>query len=113
VPDWLETLDDDEREGWDEFVSHFRENVLHELDSSALVMSLVPKEFDVKFAVELGAAIMLDKPILAVVMPGAHVPEKLRRVVEMVVEVDIDTEEGRRTLATAIELLHRGDPEGS
>jgi hypothetical protein len=40
----------------------------------------------VKFAVELGFSIMLDKPIIAVVAPGTQVPGKLVAVADEIVE---------------------------
>lgn len=92
--------------GWgDEFyayVDHFRRNVVQNMHDSAYVMSLVPGEFDVKFATELGAAIMMDKPIFAVLMPGSKVTGKLKLVADVIVEADIDTEEGREQLAAEI-----------
>ena len=88
---------------WQAFVRHVREDTIKKIDSSAFVMSLVPTgEPDVKFAVELGLSIMLDKPIIAVMQPGARVPAKLERVVDRLVEVDVDTEAGQRQLAETI-----------
>jgi hypothetical protein len=101
--DWLDELTPDERDAFDEFAEHFRRDALHKIDSSAFVMQLVPRgEVDVKFALELGASIMLDKPMLAVVMPGAHVPARLRRCVDVIIEADLDTTEGQRIVALAI-----------
>lgn len=82
---------------WEDFVRHFREDVLKDLAGSEIVMSLVPRdgEFDVKFAVELGAAIMLNKPIIAIASPDRPLPEKLLRVIDRVITADIETEEGQ------------------
>jgi nucleoside 2-deoxyribosyltransferase len=104
VPDWTDELDPEERDAWEEFVEHFRRGALEAMDESAFVTSLVPREHDVdvKFAVELGAAIMLNKPILAVVAPGAEVPDKLRLVVDDLIRADVDTEEGRQEIGRAI-----------
>jgi hypothetical protein len=68
---------------------------------SAFVMSLVPGgEPDLKFAVELGLAIMLDKPVIAVAFAGLDVPPGLRRVAHAVIELehDLDTEAGQQEL---------------
>lgn len=106
--DWLDELNPDERQGWDDFVDHFRRDALQKLDESAFVASLLPRgDFDVKFAVETGAAIMLDKPILLIAQPDAHVPRKLLAVADEVVYVDIDTEVGRREVADAIARMAR------
>lgn len=90
-------------EEWDDFVRHVRTDLIQKLDETALVISLIPRgEVDIKFAVELGLSIMMGKPIIAVALPGAFVPENLRRVVDSVVETDIDTEAGREELQRAI-----------
>jgi hypothetical protein len=44
----------------------------------------------VKFALELGFSIMLDKPIIAVVGHGAKVPAKLVQVADSIIEMDPD-----------------------
>lgn len=56
---------------------------------SKVVVSVVPEgEVDMKFAVELGASIMLDKPIVAMIRPGTKIPKKLALVVDEWVEFD-------------------------
>lgn len=101
---WDKDMTPEQTKQWDDYVAHFRESTIKQMAESAFVMQLVPQEgkFDVKFATELGASIMLDKPILAVVMPGAAVPSKLRLIADEIVECDIDTEEGRKSLTAAI-----------
>lgn len=101
---WEDELDLDERARWERFVAYQREHTVKAMTDSAFVMSLVPGEgqFDIKFAVETGMAIMLDKPILAIATPGAKVPPKLARVADRVLYVDIDTEDGRRQVEEAI-----------
>jgi hypothetical protein len=100
--DWMEKLTPEERQDWDDFVYHARADAMKKIDESALVMSLVPDKPDIKFAVELGLAIMLDKPIVAVAQPGIRVPAGLRRVAHCVIEMgdDFDTEVGRKELAS-------------
>lgn len=103
MPDWVESMTPEDREVWDQFVERFRREALEQITDSAACISLVPEDgFDVKFATELGAMIMLDKPIIAVAMGGRQVPPKLRLVADAVVEGDIDTEEGRAKLASVI-----------
>lgn len=102
--DWLTRLTPAERRQWDEFVSHCEEELYPKLDSSAFVMSLCPTDGkpDVKFSVELGMSIMLDKPIVAVVMPGVPMPKKLEMVADHILVVDIRTPSGQRMLTEAI-----------
>lgn len=107
--DWVEELEPEDRTQWDEFVDHFRRDALSKIEGSGLFLSLVPREgFDVKFAVELGAAIMMDKPILAVVMPGTEISQHLRRVVDKIVEADLETEEGQDQIAIALREMVEG-----
>jgi hypothetical protein len=104
---WEDELGAGERREWDRFVAYQREHTVKAMEGSAFVMSLIPSEeaFDVKFAVETGMAIMLDKPILAIATPGAKIPPKMLLVADKVLYVDVDTEEGRRQVAEAISQL--------
>ena len=101
--DWIDGLTPKERVDWDNFVVRARAEAVHLIDESALVMSLVPDagQVDIKFAVELGLAIMLDKPVVAVAFPGREVPPGLRRVAHAVIELteDFDTAAGRQEMA--------------
>lgn len=109
MTDWLDELTPDEREGWDEFVAHVRRDALTKIDESAFVVSLFPTggEPDVKYAVELGLAILLNKSILVVAMPGAVIPPKLREIADIVVHADVDVEEGRQLVADAMRGMPR------
>jgi len=73
------------------YVRHVGDNVIPDLDKADIFVSITPanpEEVDIKFATELGLAIMLDKPIIAAIRPGTKVPEKLAKVVEHFVEMD-------------------------
>jgi nucleoside 2-deoxyribosyltransferase len=97
---WDEELSPKDRREWDRWVAHVREGTLKAMAESAFVASLVPSgETDIKFAVELGLAIMLGKPIVAIALHGQVVPPKLREVADAVIEVsDMDTEAGQAEL---------------
>lgn len=77
-PDWLSYRD------------RVRNELVPMIEASALVTSIIPEDgkADVKFAVELGFSIMMDKPIIAMVQAGTKIPEKLARVVDKFVEID-------------------------
>jgi len=109
ISDWIDELSPEEREGWDSFVNHVRRETVQGMAKSAFVMSLVPSKenVDVKFAVELGLAIMMDKPILAIVMPDGEISDRLALVADMIVRADIDTEEGQREVASKIQEFVR------
>lgn len=81
---------------FDEYCEHVRKEVLPKVIESGVFISITPanpKELDIKFAVELGMAVMLDKPIIAIIRPGTKIPEKLARVVEHFVECDNGVED--------------------
>lgn len=69
------------------WIEHVLSEMVPKLADSALVASIVPDDEggDVKFWVELGASIMMDKPIIAVVFDGRAVPAKLRAVADEIV----------------------------
>ena len=77
------------------FEAEVQEGLIPKLVDSACTVSLVPRgETDVKFAVELGMSIMLDKPILAIVQEGTSVPKRLLKVADRVIVGDMETSEG-------------------
>jgi hypothetical protein len=89
-----------------------REHTVKGIESAAFVMSLVPEgPPDIKFAVELGLAIMLDKPVIAVAVDGRVVPPGLRKVALAVIEADLDAESGQekfaRQLKSAMDRIKR------
>lgn len=119
--DWVDQLSDSDRRGWERFVRHVREDAVGKIAESAMVMSLVPDDgkADVKFAVELGFAILYDKPIVLVAMNGREIPPGLRRVAHHVIELenDVYVEEGREEMAEKLKkacfLLGIALPEGA
>src|SRR5262245_35891141 len=69
--------------GFKEFARQFREDVLPKLKQSAHFVAIGPAEgsdADVKMAVELGFAILLDKPIIVLKSRGRTVADKLLRI---------------------------------
>lgn len=89
-----------------EWLLRVQRELPRKIEQSAIVCSLVPKDGpDAKFAVELGMAIMLDKPIMLVVPPGTHVPEHLARVADDIVEGALDAKETARRIDEACHRL--------
>lgn len=96
---------------FDEWAEHQRTHVMPMMQDSALVISLVPQgDPDIKFAVELGLSIMLDKPLLVVVMPGTIVAGKLRQVADEIVEWDPSSDD-RDVLTEAMVRMRERFPE--
>lgn len=102
----LPSLSRADEDAYNDYVRHFRRNVLPKMQESTFVSSFLPDAdgVDVKFATELGMAIMLDKPIFAIAAPGRPVPAGVRKVAGkiLVMEADIDTTEGAAELAEAM-----------
>lgn len=91
---------------WKEFEAHVRKDALPKIESAHIFVSLAPSSadrVDIKYAVELGMAIMMDKPILVIAPPGFIVPEKLQKVADRIVYVDILSDNGKKIVASEIE----------
>lgn len=94
---------------WEDYV---RKDVIPMIEESAVTVSLMPSgETDVKFAVELGLSIMLDKPIIALVQPGMSIPSGLAAVAAEIVEVDIagDPDGAQRSITEAFARVMHTD----
>jgi hypothetical protein len=72
------------------YCAHVKADLVPKLQGCEAAVHLVPVgDTDVKFAVELGFAIMLNKPIIAVLRPGATLPDKLRLVTDEIVHMPV------------------------
>lgn len=94
--------------GFQRFEKHVRENLIPKVKDTNLFVSIVPyskEQVDVKFAVELGLGIMYDKPIVAVIAPGTPIPEKLARVVDRFVELDLRDPNGQERLIAVLKEM--------
>lgn len=74
---------------------------------SEFMISLWDGHNDVKLWVELGAAVYMNKPIMAVVYGKAEVPKKLRQIADEIIEIEgeIDTPENGARIAQAIQRM--------
>ena len=91
---------------WHAYVQQAEEKLIPMMRECGKVLTMVPRgDTDVKFAVELGFSIMLDKPIIAVVLPGATVPPKLAKIADAVVEVDLNDPASGERLADVIRAI--------
>jgi len=94
---------------FDKWVQRIRKELIPKISESAVFVSVTPsspEEVDVKFAVELGLAIMMDKPIIATCRPGTKIPAKFAAVVDRFVEMDCDNmPESSQRLAEVIKDL--------
>ena len=89
-----------------EWLTYVRDNVLPMVEDSSVCVSIcptTPDKVDIKFAVELGMMIMLDKPVIVNARPGTKIPAKLRLVADKVVVADITTPKGRMKFMEALQ----------
>jgi len=94
------------------WMAEVAENLVPMLAGSDLNVSLVKggtaAETDVKFAVELGFSIMMDKPILAVVLDGKPIPPKLLKIADGVLNLhdrELGTPVGQEKVSKAIHKM--------
>jgi hypothetical protein len=94
---------DPEFKAW---AAHVHAHVMPLIRDAETTIQLVPKgETDIKFAVELGLSIMLDKPIITIIAPGMEISDHLRRVSDQVVELDLEADDARQKVKDAVESV--------
>lgn len=71
----------------------------------SLVIGCDPEEVDIKLCLEVGAAILMDKPLLVCVPPGRKISAGLVRVATEVIELDISTPEASAKFKEAVDRL--------
>jgi hypothetical protein len=101
----VDPFDSDE---WRRYAQHAVETLVPMLEDSVATVSLMPTngEPDIKFALELGMSIMLEKPIIALVTPGGHVPRALALIADEIIEADLSKpEQVQRQLTAALARL--------
>jgi hypothetical protein len=69
-----------------DFLFRAERDMLPKMKASAMSLVIGAEHADIKLALEVGAAILFDKPLLVVVPPGRLIPEGLRRVATLVLE---------------------------
>ena len=96
-----EDLYDDPR--FRDWVKRVERGLVPKIDDSSVVVSLIPEgAIDIKFAVELGLSIMMDKPIIALIRPGIKIPSKLALIADRIIEGGVSTEADRAKIHQAI-----------
>jgi nucleoside 2-deoxyribosyltransferase len=83
MSDWSQ---EPEAQRW---IADVQENMVPRMQASGAVVSIQAGKTDVKHAVELGMALLLDKPLILAVTPGVEVPERLRRAADDVIVFDM------------------------
>lgn len=97
-------------EEFDVWAQQVRDDLVPKLHASAVFAHMVPEDGpNVKMAVELGMAILLDKPIILIVIPGRAVTDRLARAADAILEWDGQNPDlGRRVAETMTRLVADG-----
>lgn len=94
--------------GWRAYVTHVRSELVPMIDSSAMTISLAPSDpskVDVKFALELGLSIMLNKPILVVIDEDGMLPAMLEKIAVAVVRGSLDDPATQQAITAALAIV--------
>lgn len=94
--------------GEDEFFRRAREDLFPKMKGAALSI-VIAADPDPKLCMELGAAILLDKPIVVVVPEGQKLPTNLSRIASAIVQGDISQSKGKKQLQEAITRVIKND----
>jgi hypothetical protein len=81
-------FDDPDYKKW---ANDLRKNLIPKMRGSQQILMLAPdigNKFDIDFAVQIGATILMEKPLLLIVYPGRTVPPKLRAIADQIVEIE-------------------------
>jgi hypothetical protein len=93
---------------WNAYVTHVRSSLIPMLEDSAMTISLAPddpKGTDIKFAIELGLSIMLDKPIIVIIRDAGELPPMLKKIAYAVIRGDLDSPTIQAEIMTAIKSI--------
>jgi hypothetical protein len=71
-----------------EWAAEVEAELVPKMAGSAAAITLWTGGVDVKLAVETGLAVLMGKPIIVAVIPGATVPDKLLQLADAVIELD-------------------------
>jgi hypothetical protein len=89
----------------DDYFEHARREMFPKMKDSAFCLSIID-EPDPKLCLEIGAAIMFDKPIMVVVPRGKTVPLSLRTIAHKIVEIeDMQDEASRERVSAAVKEM--------
>lgn len=87
------------------FLLHAETEMFPKIEASAMSMILCDGRHDAAVAVQLGAALLMDKPLVLVVQKGMYVPGKLRLIADEIVEVDALDDQAKEALILAVRRL--------
>lgn len=86
------------RDGFDSddfrrYADDMRARLIPKMKDSASVLMIAPsmdEKFDIQFALQIGASILLEKPLILLVHRGRVIPPKLLAIADRIIEVDLN-----------------------
>jgi hypothetical protein len=82
-----------------EFMKDFQENVIPMMEASVAILIILSDSVDSKICLEVGAAVLLNKPIIVVTTSSSLVPKHLATIAYKIVVGDTRTEEVQKQLS--------------
>jgi hypothetical protein len=83
-------FENDEFKTW---ATDMRRRLIPKMRDSQSVLMLAPDmkaDIDIGFALQIGACILLEKPLILVVHPGRQIPPKLLAIADRIIEADLN-----------------------
>jgi len=101
-------------EFWRGLADGARTDLIPKMKASVMCLSILDGTVDVKIGLEIGLALLLDKPLVIVAVgKGVKVSRRLRQIADLVVEGETFDEAMKAKTAAEIEKLVRRHREGS
>lgn len=97
----------DDSDDFEEFIQQVRDDVVPKMLGSRYVVNIMPNkdEIDIKAAVEIGLAVLLDKPLIVLAPDGRVRCPKLLRLADHVITGDLETKAGRDVMFEKLGII--------
>jgi hypothetical protein len=92
-----------------EYLNHAQREVLPKMESSALCISIASEKPNAKQCLEIGAAVLMDKPIILLVPEGRQISANLKRCASVIVIGNPSDAGVQRALQSAITSVLKND----
>jgi hypothetical protein len=91
------------------FLAHAELEMLPKMKESAMSLTVFSGKVDAKLCIEFGAAVLYDKPIVLIALPGTEVPDSLKRCADEIIYGDPakDPKVGERLMVAIERAVHR------
>jgi hypothetical protein len=93
----------------DKYLKRFADEVLPMIESAITLIITPGGHPDPKICLELGASLLLDKPLILIVTRGRTIPARLRRLADAIVEGDIGEPDFQERVQKAVTEIMQTD----